>query len=115
MRPSRIALSAAVLGALTLPSVSATEATAAPASMPSTMPTTSACDRTGPWSTGTQTVDIRSKTSVKSTPLGILHRDHRFTAHKTSGNRHHITDTTTGVKGWISGTHVYRDVRMRLE
>ncbi|MFC5958581.1 SH3 domain-containing protein [Streptomyces pratens] len=115
MRPSRIALSAAVAGVFALPIVSATAATAAPASMPSTMPTARACDQTGPWSIGTQTVDIRSKTSAKSTRVGILHCGDRFTVHKTSGNRHHVTDTTTGVKGWISGTHVYRDVRMRLE
>ncbi|WGD39781.1 SH3 domain-containing protein [Streptomyces cathayae] len=114
MRSSRIALSAAVLGALALPLVSATAATAAPASAPSMMPTTRACDRPDPWGSGTQAVDIRSKASVKSTRLGILHRDHRFTVHKTSGNRHHITDTTTGSRGWGSGPYVYRDVRMCL-
>ncbi|MFD6324605.1 SH3 domain-containing protein [Streptomyces sp. NPDC058442] len=111
MRPSRIALSAAVLGALALPLVSATAATAAPTSMP----TTRACDRPSPWSIGTQTVDIHSKTSAKSTRPGILHCGDCFTVHQTSGNRHHVTDTTPGVKGWISGTHVYRDVRMRFE
>ncbi|MGX4693752.1 SH3 domain-containing protein [Streptomyces sp. JNUCC 63] len=115
MRSSRIALSAAVLGVLALPIVSATAATAAPASAPSTMSATRACDRPGPWVIGTQAVVIRSKASAKSTRLGILYRGHRFTVHKTSGNWHYITDTTTGVKGWVSGTYVYRDVRMCLD
>ncbi|PZG80530.1 SH3 domain-containing protein [Streptomyces sp. NTH33] len=105
-----------MLGALALPIVSATAATAAaPASAPSTMPATRACDRPGPWVIGTQAVVIRSKASAKSIRLGILYRGHRFTVHKTSGNWHYITDTTTGVKGWVSGTYVYRDVRMCLD
>ncbi|WP_406357295.1 SH3 domain-containing protein [Streptomyces sp. NBC_01635] len=114
MRSSRMALSAAVFGALALPLVSATAATAAPASVPSTMPAVRACEWPGPWGISTQAVDIRSKASVKSTRLGILHRGHRFTVHKTSGNWHHITGTTTGVRGWVSGPYVYRDVRMCL-
>jgi hypothetical protein len=104
-----------MFGALALPIVSATAATAAPASALSAMPTTRACDRPDPWGIGTQVGDIRPKASAKSTRLGVLSRGHRLTVHKTSGNWHHVTDTTTGVKGWVSGTYVYRDVRMRLE
>ncbi|MFE4059932.1 SH3 domain-containing protein, partial [Streptomyces sp. NPDC059096] len=40
---------------------------------------------------------------------------HKFTVHKTSGNWHYITDNTTGVKGWVSGTYVYRSVHMCLD
>ncbi|MGP3733008.1 SH3 domain-containing protein [Streptomyces sp. GDS52] len=114
MRSSRMALSAAVLGVLALPIVSATAATAAPASVPSTMPAVRTCDRPGPWDIGTQAVAIRSKASAKSTRFDILSRDHRFTVHKTRGNWHFITDTTTGSRGWGSGPYVYRDVRMCL-
>jgi hypothetical protein len=45
---------------------------------------------------------------------GVLYRSHKFTVHKKSGNWLYITDKTTGVKGWVSGTYVYRDVRMCL-
>jgi hypothetical protein len=34
---------------------------------------------------------------------------------KKSGNWLYITDKTTGVNGWVSGTYVYRDVRMCLD
>ncbi|WP_208816810.1 SH3 domain-containing protein [Streptomyces prasinus] len=114
MRSSRMALSAAVLGALALPLVSATAATAAPASVPSTMPTVRACERPDPWSVGTQAVAIRSKASAESTWFDILSRGHRFTVHKISGNWHFIKDTVTGAKGWGSGSYVYRNVRMCL-
>ncbi|MET8218790.1 SH3 domain-containing protein [Streptomyces hirsutus] len=114
MRSSRMALSAAVIGVLALPIVSATAATAAPASVPSTMPAARACDRPAPWSVDTQAGVIRPEASAKSTRLGILSRGDRFTVHKTDGNWHPITDTTTGARDWGSGTYVYRDVRMRL-
>ncbi|CAO0836679.1 SH3b domain-containing protein OS=Streptomyces microflavus OX=1919 GN=Smic_07590 PE=4 SV=1 [Streptomyces microflavus] len=57
---------------------------------------------------------IRSKASSKSTAVGILYMSHRFGVHKKSGNWLYITDKSTGVKGWVSGTYVYRDVRMCL-
>ncbi|WP_405734928.1 SH3 domain-containing protein [Streptomyces sp. NBC_01537] len=112
MRSSRIAVSVAVLGALSLPLVCATTASAAPATVASV---TLACEQPGPWVIGTKAVTIRAKATTKSKAVGILYRGHKFTVHKTSGNWHYITDKTTGVKGWVSGTYVYRDVRMCLD
>ncbi|MFD9817462.1 SH3 domain-containing protein [Streptomyces violascens] len=43
------------------------------------------------------------------------YRGHTFTVHKTSGNWHYITDTATGVTGWVSGTYVYKAVPMCLD
>ncbi|PKV84288.1 SH3 domain-containing protein [Streptomyces sp. TLI_146] len=111
MRSSRIAVCAAVIGALALPLASATSANAAPAQAPATR----GCDRPGPWAVHTQAVTIRSKASAHSTAVGVLYRSHRFTVHKTSGNWHYITDTSTGVKGWVSGSYVYRDAYMCLD
>ncbi|MFK4222206.1 SH3 domain-containing protein [Streptomyces sp. NPDC019890] len=115
MRSSRIAVSAAVLGALALPLISATTANAAPAAASAAAPAVRDCDRPGPWVIGTKAVTIRSKATTKSTAVGVLYNGHKFTVHKTSGNWHYITDKTTGVKGWVSGTYVYRDVRMCLD
>ncbi|MEU9397771.1 SH3 domain-containing protein [Streptomyces sp. NPDC048324] len=114
MRSTRIAISAAMLGALALPLLSAPTASAATVS---TVATASSCYNLPPlpYTVHTKAVTIRSKASVKSTSLGILYRGHKFTVHKTSGNWHYITDKTTGVKGWVSGTYVYRDVRMCLD
>ncbi|MFD7320616.1 SH3 domain-containing protein [Streptomyces sp. NPDC059875] len=115
MRSTRIAISAALLGALALPVVSASVATAAPSSTQTALPTIRDCDRPGPWVIGTRAVTIRFKATVKSTAVGVLYRGHKFTVHKTSGGWHYITDRTTGVKGWVSGSYVYRDVRMCLD
>ncbi|WP_308372478.1 SH3 domain-containing protein [Streptomyces sp. MCA2] len=41
-------------------------------------------------------------------PIGILYCGHKFTVHKTRGNWHYITNTTTGERGWVSSTYVYR-------
>ncbi|WP_240966031.1 SH3 domain-containing protein [Streptomyces zingiberis] len=117
MRSTRIAISAAMLGALALPLLSAPTAGATPFATAATLSSASSC-RTSPplpYTVHTKAVTIRSKASVKSTSLGILYRGHKFTVHKTSGNWHYITDKTTGVKGWVSGTYVYRDVRMCLD
>lgn len=111
MRSSRIAVRAAVLGALALPLAGATSASAAPAQAPASR----ACDRPGPWAVHTQAVTIRSQASTKSTAVGVLYRSHTFTVHKTSGNWHYITDRSTGVKGWVSGSYVYRDAYMCLD
>ncbi|MGP9017616.1 SH3 domain-containing protein [Streptomyces sp. BR1] len=111
MRSSRIAVCAAVVGALALPLVGAATASAAPAQMLASR----ACDRPGPWAVHTQAVTIRSRASAQSTAVGVLYRSHRFTVHKTSGNWHYITDTSTGVKGWVSGSYVYRDAYMCLD
>ncbi|MEV5878040.1 SH3 domain-containing protein [Streptomyces sp. NPDC052101] len=115
MRSTRFAISAALLGALALPVLTAPTASAAPSQVPASAPTARSCDRLGPWVTGTKAVTIRSKASAKSTSVGILYRGHEFTVHKTSGNWHYITDKTTGVKGWVSGTYVYREVYMCLD
>jgi hypothetical protein len=108
MRTSRIAVSVAVLGALALPLVSIPTASAAT--------TVSSCSaKPLPYKVHTKAVTIRSKASSKSTALGVLYRSHKFTVHKSSGNWRYITDKTTGVKGWVSGTYVYRDTAMCLD
>jgi uncharacterized protein YgiM (DUF1202 family) len=109
MRSTRIAISAAMLGALALPVLSATTAaTAAPAVSCHNLPPL-------PYTVHAKAVTIRSKASSKSTALGVLYKSHKFTVSKKSGNWLYITDKTTGVKGWVSGTYVYRDVRMCLD
>ncbi|MFF8481965.1 SH3 domain-containing protein [Streptomyces antibioticus] len=108
MRSTRIVISAAMLGALALPVLPATTASAMPASSCSSQPPL-------PYTVHTKAVTIRSKATTKSTALGVLYKSHKFTVHKKSGNWLYITDKTTGVKGWVSGTYVYRDVRMCLD
>ncbi|MHC5702012.1 SH3 domain-containing protein [Streptomyces tirandamycinicus] len=116
MRSTRIAISAAMLGALALPVLSATAANAAPVATAATAVPTSSCSSLPPlpYEVYTKAVTIRSKATTKSTAVGVLYRSHKFTVHKKSGNWLYITDRTTGVKGWVSGTYVYRDVRMCL-
>lgn len=113
MRSTRIAISAAMLGALALPALSATPASAA--TVP-TAATAASCHNLPPlpYAVHTKAVTIRSKASLKSTALGVLYKSHKFSVSKKSGNWLYITDKTTGVKGWVSGTYVYRDVRMCL-
>ncbi|CAL2073674.1 SH3b domain-containing protein [Streptomyces murinus] len=114
MRSTRIAVSAALLGALAMPLVSAATASAAPALAPR-VAVASSCNDPGPWVIGTTAVNIRSKASSSSTIVGVLYRGQSFTVSKTSGNWHYITDRSTGVKGWVSGTYVYRDTPMCLD
>ncbi|WP_262508560.1 SH3 domain-containing protein [Streptomyces spongiicola] len=116
MRSTRIAISAAMLGALALPVLSATTANAAPVATAATAVPASSCSSLPPlpYEVHTKAVTIRSKATTKSTAVGVLYRSHKFTVHKKSGNWLYITDKTTGVKGWVSGTYVYRDVRMCL-
>ncbi|MDF9811802.1 SH3 domain-containing protein [Streptomyces sp. SPB162] len=115
MRSTRIAISAAMLGALALPVLSATTANAAPTA-DSALPA-SGCSSLPPlpYAVHAKAVTIRSKASSKSTALGVLYKSHKFTGSKKSGNWVYITDKTTDVKGWVSGTYVYRDVRMCLD
>ncbi|MEN8654392.1 SH3 domain-containing protein [Streptomyces sp. 21So2-11] len=104
-----------MLGALALPVLSATTASAAPAANTATTARASCNSRPPlPYAVHTKAVTIRSKASTKSTAVGVLYRSHRFTVAKKSGNWLYIKDKTTGVKGWVSGTYVYRDVRMCL-
>ncbi|MFK0099041.1 SH3 domain-containing protein [Streptomyces sp. NPDC091040] len=78
-----------MLGALALPALSATTASAVPTAA-SAVPASSCHDLPPlPYEVHTQAVTIRSKASSKS--------------------------TARGVKGWVSGTYVYRDVRMCLD
>ncbi|GAA1159922.1 SH3 domain-containing protein [Streptomyces hebeiensis] len=114
MRSTRIAISAAMLGTLALPVLSATTANAAPIA---TVAPASGCYDLPPlpYEVHTQAVTIRSKATTKSTALGVLYKNHKFTVHKKSGNWLYITDRTTGVKGWVSGAYVYRDARMCLD
>nr|WP_234319901.1 SH3 domain-containing protein [Streptomyces sp. NRRL F-5635] len=114
MRSTRIAIPAAMLGALTLPALSTTPASAA--TVPTAIPAVS-CHNLPPlpYAVHAKAVTIRSKASSKSTALGVLYKSHKFSVAKKSGNWLYITDKTTGVKGWVSGTYVYRDVRMCLD
>ncbi|WP_371632193.1 SH3 domain-containing protein [Streptomyces sp. NBC_01259] len=114
MRSTRIAVSAAMLGVLGLPMLSATTASAAPSA--STV-RASSCSSLPPlpYEVHTKAVNIRSKATTKSTAVGVLYKSHRFSVAKKSGTWLYITDKTTGVKGWVSGTYVYRDVRMCLD
>ncbi|WMD05603.1 SH3 domain-containing protein [Streptomyces sp. FXY-T5] len=117
MRSTRIAKSAAMLGALALPVLSATSASAATVPTAATAASVVSCHNLPllPNAVHAKAVTIRSKASSKSTALGVLYKSHRFTVSKKSGNWLYITDKTTGVKGWVSGTYVYRDVRMCLD
>lgn len=116
MRSTRIALSATVLGALALPLALPAPATAStPASAPAALPAIRDCDQPGPWVIGTRAVTIRARATVNSTALGILYRGHSFAVHRSSGGWHYITDRTTGVTGWVSGTYVYRNASMCLD
>lgn len=72
MHSTRIAVSAAILGALALPLVAATSASAAPSQAPATALVSGQCDRLSSWKVGTKAVTIRSKVSAKSTAVGVL-------------------------------------------
>lgn len=115
MRTARFTATAAILGALTLPVITAPSAMAAPPSAPVSAPASRPCDRLGPWVIGTKAVTIRSQETSKSAARGVLYRGHKFTVHKTHSKWHYITEKTTGVKGWVSGTYVYREVYMCLD
>ncbi|MFJ9085469.1 SH3 domain-containing protein [Streptomyces sp. NPDC102384] len=115
MRTARFAASIAVLGALALPVISAPSALAAPSATPDSAQASRPCDRRGPWVVATKAVTIRSKATSKSTARGVLYRGHKFTVHKSHGNWHYLTDKKTGVKGWVSGSYVYRDVYFCLD
>ncbi|MFF5273792.1 SH3 domain-containing protein [Streptomyces sp. NPDC000133] len=115
MRSTRIAISAAMLGALALPVLSATTASAAPAAVAAAPASSCSSLPPLPYAVRAKAVTIRSKASSKSTALGVLYKSHKFTVSKKSGNWVYITDKSTGVKGWVSGTYVYRDVRMCLD
>lgn len=117
MRSTRIAISAAMLGALALPMLSTTPASAAPAAAASTATSITPCPDLPPlpYKVHASAVTIRSKATTKSTAVGVLYKSHRFTVQKKSGNWLYITDKSTGVKGWVSGTYVYRDTRMCLD
>ncbi|MGI5359086.1 SH3 domain-containing protein [Streptomyces sp. CA-252508] len=105
-----------MLGALAVPVLSATGASAAPVATVATALPTSNCPslRPLPYEVRTKALTIRSKATTKSTAVGELYRSHKFTVYKKSGNWLYITDRTTGAKGWVSGTYVYRYVRMCL-
>ncbi|WP_420036057.1 SH3 domain-containing protein [Streptomyces sp. cg28] len=115
MRTARLTVTAAILGALALPALSAPSAIAAPNSSPASTTTSRPCDRLGPWVIATKAVTIRSKATSRSIARGVLYRGHKFTVHKSAGSWHYITDKTTGVKGWVSGAYVYRDVYFCLD
>ncbi len=117
MRSTRIAISAAMLGAVALPLLSAPTASAATAPTAATAASYSSCSSLPPlpYAVHAKAVTIRSKATTKSTALGLLYKSHKFSVSKKSGNWLYITDKTTGVKGWVFGTYVYRDVRMCLD
>jgi len=117
MRSTRIAISAAMLGVLALPVLSATTATAATVPISAPAATAVSCQNLPPfpYAVHAKAVTIRSKASSKSTAVGVLYKSHKFSVSKKSGNWLYIEDKTTGVKGWVSGTYVYRYVRMCLD
>ncbi|MFF3501159.1 SH3 domain-containing protein [Streptomyces sp. NPDC003247] len=117
MRSHRFAIFAAMVGALALPVLSAPAANAAPAADAATIASSSSCRSLPPlpYTVHTKAVTIRSKATTKSAAVGVLYKSHKFIVHKSRGNWRHITDKTTGIKGWVSGTYVYRDVRMCLD
>ncbi|GAA3196422.1 MULTISPECIES: SH3 domain-containing protein [Streptomyces] len=116
MRFNRIAISAAILGAFALPTLSAPAASAATASTAATAVPAVSCQSLPPlpYAVHTKAVTIRSKPSAKSTALGVLYKSHKFSVSKKSGNWLYIKDKKTGVKGWVSAKYVYRDIRMCL-
>ncbi|MER8036625.1 SH3 domain-containing protein [Streptomyces hydrogenans] len=114
MRFTRAALCAVALATAAVP-VAASAATAATTTAPTATPLVRACDLPGPWTIGTSAVKIRKSPTTSSTAVGVLYKGHRFTVHSSRSGWHYITDLTTGVKGWVSGTYVYRDVRMCLD
>lgn len=117
MRSTRIAISAALLGALALPLLSATTASAEPTAPAATAARAINCSSLPPlpYAVHASAVNIRSKATTKSTAAGVLYKSHKFSVGKKSGNWLYITDKSTGAKGWVSGTYVYRDVRMCLD
>ncbi|MFF7438994.1 SH3 domain-containing protein [Streptomyces sp. NPDC008122] len=114
MRFTHAALSAVALASVAIPAA-ASAATAATPAAPATVPLVRACDLPGPWVIGTNAVKIRKSPSISSTAVGVLYKGHRFTVHSSRSGWHYVTDLTTGVKGWVSGTYVYREVRMCLD
>jgi len=117
MRSTRIAISAAMLGALALSALSATPVSATTVPTAATAAPAVSCHSLPPlpYAVHASAVTIRSKASSKSTALGVLYKRHTFSVSKKSGNWLYITDKTTGVKGWVPGTYAYRDVRMCLD
>ncbi|MFI8880262.1 SH3 domain-containing protein [Streptomyces sp. NPDC055243] len=117
MRSTRIAISAAMLGALALPVLSATTASAATMPAAATAAPAASCHNLPPlpYTVHAKAVTIRSKASAKSTAVGVLYKSHKFSVSKKSGKWLYIKDKSTGVKGWVSATYVYRDVRMCLD
>ncbi|MFD7136833.1 SH3 domain-containing protein [Streptomyces sp. NPDC059894] len=104
-----------MLGALALPVLSATTAGAAPTAVAAASARGCYDLPSLPYAVHATAVTIRSKADSKSTALGVLYKSHKFSVSRKSGNWLYITDRTTGVKGWVSGTYVYRDVRMCLD
>ncbi|MFE6163125.1 SH3 domain-containing protein [Streptomyces sp. NPDC056486] len=104
-----------MLGALALPVLSATTASAASAAV-TAAPASGCYDLPPlPYKVHAKAVTIRSKASAKSTAVGVLYKGHKFSVSKKSGKWLYIKDKSTGVKGWVSATYVYRDVRMCLD
>ncbi|MEV7196927.1 hypothetical protein AB0N81_34765 [Streptomyces sp. NPDC093510] len=58
---------------------------------------------------------IRCKASAEITATGVLYASHEFTARKSSGNWHYITDKNTGVKGWVCGAQANHEDRTCLQ
>ncbi|WP_217550069.1 SH3 domain-containing protein [Streptomyces sp. GbtcB6] len=114
MRSTRIAVPAALLGALALPLASAATASATPAVAPASV-TDSTCSKPGLRTLTTKAVTIRAKASDNSKALGILYRGHKFTVHRPSDKRRYTTDETTGVTGWISSTYVHHPADVCLD
>ncbi|WSZ04977.1 SH3 domain-containing protein [Streptomyces sp. NBC_00872] len=104
-----------MLGALALPVLPATTASAAPAVVSAALARSCSSLPPLPYEVHAKAVTIRSKATTKSTALGVLYKSHKFSVAKKSGNWLYTTDKSTGVKGWVSGTYVYREIRMCLD
>ncbi|MGW0881403.1 SH3 domain-containing protein [Streptomyces sp. NPDC002671] len=119
MSARRIAVLAATAAAITLPVLSAPAASAAPQPVAKAVPADWCHSHPYlPWAVhGTSAVTIRSKATTNSTALGVLYKSHKFTVHMTTKGASwvYITDNNTHVSGWVSGSYVYRDVRICLD
>ncbi|MFI0961401.1 SH3 domain-containing protein [Streptomyces sp. NPDC021080] len=100
-------------GVLALPVLSATTASAAPVAVSAAPASSYPSKPPLPYEVHAKAMAIRSKANSKPTALGVLYKNHKISVARESGNCLCITDKTTGFKGWVPGTYVYRDVRMR--
>ncbi|WP_217231342.1 SH3 domain-containing protein [Streptomyces anulatus] len=109
------AVSATAAIIVALPLLASTPASAAPATRAAAPTGSCTTNPYLPWAVhGAKAVTIRSKPKAGSTALGILYKSHKFKVHSHTKRWVNITDKNTKVRGYVSATYVYRDVRMCL-